>query len=95
MLKLNKVDEFRREAGNALFTKQQAMAITLQLLKREADEADEKAKAVLLKAIDKINIRYLDDTSTETDVLLDTFNVARLNSADILNAINMIIFECE
>lgn len=95
MLKLNKVDEFRREAANALFTKQQALAITLQLLKREADDADEETKAVLNKAIEKINVSYLDDTSTETDVLLDTFNVARLNSADILNAINVIIFECE
>lgn len=95
MLKLNKVDEFRREAANAIFTKQQALAITLQLLKREADDADEETKAVLNKAIEKINVSYLDDTSTETDVLLDTFNVARLNSADILNAINVIIFECE
>lgn len=35
MRTLKKLDEFRTEAGNALFTKSQAVAVTLRLLEME------------------------------------------------------------
>ena len=97
MRKLHKVDEFRTEAANALFTRQQAMAITLQLLQRElkSDENSEEDAAVLAKAIQRVSMQYLDATETETDQLLDVFQVARLTSDDILKAIQDIIFDVQ
>ncbi len=97
MRRLEKVDEFRREAQNALFTRQQAMAVTLQLLQRELkDETNTKEDVrVLSNAIQSISIKYLDSTETETDVLLDSFNVARLTADDILKAINDILFDVQ
>lgn len=94
MIKLDKVSEFRQEAANAVFTKQQALAITVQLLKSELlDTSDQSSIKILNSAIEKVNLNYLDSNKTKTDVLLDTFNVARLTSQDILNAIEQIIFE--
>lgn len=95
MRTLEKVDEFRREAGNAIFTRQQAMAVTLQLLTqelRDGDNTDQEA-ALLEKAIAKVDIKYIDATETATDLLLDSFNVARFSATDILKAIEDILFD--
>ena len=44
MRTLEAVDEFRREAGQALFTKQQAVAVTMNLLDTERKNPDKLAK---------------------------------------------------
>ena len=95
MRALEFVDEFRREAANALLTRQQAMAITLQLLTRELKEGENTPEEVeqLEKAIQKIDLRYLDATATQTDLLLDSFNVARFTTEDVLKAIDNIMFD--
>ena len=97
MRTLDKIDEFRTEAENALFTKQQALSITLKLLELELESPknDEEDKRILEAAIKRVNIRYLDATNTDTDNLLDAYNVARLTAEDILEAINVIIFEAK
>lgn len=97
MRKLEKVDEFRQEAKCAVFTRQQAMAITLQLLQRELknEENTKEDVRVLSNAIQSISIKYLDNTQTETDTLLDSFNVARLTADDILKAIEDIMFDVQ
>lgn len=95
MRSLDKIDEFRREAGSALFTKQQAIAVTLRLLELEiADPQNtDEEKQILTDAMRNINFTYLDATSSETDALLDSLSVARLTAENIIDAINVIIFE--
>lgn len=94
MRNLEKIDEFRREAGSALFTRQQAMGIATQLLQRELKESNSpEDAATLTAALQRMSMRYLDQTETETDALLDAFNVARLTADDVLKAINDVLFD--
>ncbi len=96
MRTLEKVDEFRREAKNAMFTKQQAVAVTMNLLEAErrcSKNTDEEMR-ILTDAMQKITFRYLDATETETDALLDSLSVARLSVEDIIAAIDAVIFDC-
>ena len=95
MRTLYKVDELRTEGSKAIFTKQQAVAVTLQLLKAEADFPDNTPEEtrILNDAMKKINFQYLDYTSSETDTMLDTLNVARFTTEDILSAIDNVVFE--
>ena len=55
MRTLQHIEEFKREASNALFTKQQAISITLRLLELEANdpEGNEEDRATLLEAMEK------------------------------------------
>lgn len=94
MRNLEKIDEFRREAGSAFFTRQQAMGIATQLLQRELKESNSpEDAATLTAALQRMSMRYLDQTETETDALLDAFNVARLTADDVLKAINDVLFD--
>lgn len=97
MRTLQKVDEFRREADKALFTKQQAVAVTMNLLEAERKNADnsEEETRILTDAMQKIAFRYLDATESETDALLDSLGVARLTSEDIIGAIDAVLFDCK
>lgn len=89
------VNEFKSEAANAVFTKQQAVAATLQLLQKEQmnpnntpEEAD-----LFVKAIAKAEFRYIDATTTETDRMLDTLGVARFTTQEITAAIDALLFD--
>lgn len=95
MRTLQHIEEFKREASNALFTKQQAISITLRLLELEANdpEGNEEDRATLLEAMEKTEFRYLDSTKTNTDQLLDSFGVARITAEDIVAAIDYILFD--
>lgn len=95
MRTLDKVDEFRVEASGALFTKQQAIAITLRLLEMESENPSNTAEEtqILQSALHKINFNYLDSTATQTDTMLDTLGVARLSADQIIAAIDNVIFE--
>lgn len=96
MRTLEAVDEFRREAGQALFTKQQAVAVTMNLLDTERKNPDntEEETRILTDAMNKITFRYLDATESGTDALLDQLNVARLTSENIIEAIEAVLFDC-
>ena len=76
MRTLTHLDEFRREAQNALFTKQQAISVTLRLL-------------------ELAEFRYIDQTKTETDRMLDECGVARITAQDIIEAINALLFDVQ
>ena len=91
------VDEFRREAANAVFTKQQAVSVTLQLLTLEMDEPgnSEEETALFRKALERAEFRYIDATKTQTDKMLDAIGVARFTTEDLVNAIEMIVFDAE
>ncbi len=94
MRTLSTIDEFQKEAPNAIFTKEQAMQISLKLLKKELDlAASENDCAVIRKAIEYFSFHYLDDTDTPTDTMLDSFHVARLTTNDIVTAINNVVFD--
>ncbi|MGI5894921.1 MAG: hypothetical protein ACOX6P_10060 [Candidatus Merdivicinus sp.] len=96
MRSLSILDEFKKEAPNAIFTKEQAMQISLKLLKKELDRTtSEEDAAVIRKAIEYFSFSYLDATETETDAMLDAFNVARLTTSDIVEAIQVVLFEAE
>lgn len=96
MRTLEKVNEFRNEAKYAMFTKQQAIAVTMNLLEAERrnPKNSEEDLRILNDAMQKITFRYLDATETETDVLLDSLGVARLSAEDIISAIHTVIFDC-
>lgn len=96
MRTLEKVDEFRREAKNAIFTKQQAVAVTLNLLdaERRCEKNTEEEMRILTEAMHKITFRYLDTTESETDAMLDSLGVARLTVDDIVEAIDAVLFDC-
>lgn len=95
MRQLKVIDEFRLEAKNALFTRQQAMAAAIQLLRRELAEGDNSPEDTdtLKKAIQKMGLRYLDETETQTDVMLEALGVPRLTTDDILKAVNDVLFD--
>ncbi|MFQ9873131.1 MAG: hypothetical protein ACLRVT_09145 [Oscillospiraceae bacterium] len=59
MRTLTHLDEFRREAQNALFTKQQAISVTLRLLELEknSQENTDQESAILLWWRNAISIR--------------------------------------
>ena len=91
------VDEFKKEAANALFTREQAMQVTLKLLARELESPANKPEEteVLKKAVEYFNFQHLDATVSETDGMLDAFNVPRLTTYDIVEAIKTVIFEAD
>ncbi|MEG0691535.1 MAG: hypothetical protein RR444_00440 [Oscillospiraceae bacterium] len=95
MRKLQIVDEFRQEAATSLFTKTQAMAITIRLLQLELAEPENTPDEirVLAAALQRFDFRYLDANTTKIDAILDSANVARLKSTDILSAIDTILFD--
>ena len=96
MQRLERLEEFKREAGGALFTKQQAVSVTLRLLElARKDATDERDQRVLADAMRRISFQYLDSTSTETDEMLDSLGVARLSADRIVEAIEYAIFESE
>lgn len=92
---LDSVTEFKTEAENAVFSKQQAVAATLQLLQKELNHPDnsEADAKVLSDAIAKAEFRYIDATTTETDRMLDGLGVARFTTDDIVNAIHSLLFD--
>ena len=97
MYSYSKIDEFRREADNALFTKEQALQVVgrlfdLQLVQPENSPEDIR---ILTAAKQKVNMSYFDATSTEIDQLLDAAAVARLTAANIADAIDVILFEAK
>ena len=50
---------------------------------------------MLQKAIEYFSVRYLDETQTETDAMLDAFNVARLSTDDIADGLKAVLFDAE
>ena len=97
MKTLNKIDEFRQEASNALFTKEQALEVTQRLFEMELSDPDnsEEEIRVIKSAMERISLNYMDMTASETDSILDACHVARLNSNDIANAIDMALMEAK
>ena len=95
MRTLNLVDEFRQEATQALFNKQQAIAVTYKLLEMELANPANSAQdqAILAAAAQRVSIRYLDQTQTGTDQLLDSLGVARFTAQNITDALKTLIFE--
>lgn len=95
MRMLTFIDEFRSEASKAIFTKEQALAVMQKLLQKEiADPQNtEKELKQLEEALAKVDVRYVDATSTETDMMLDEMNVARLTADEIVAALENILFE--
>lgn len=94
MKTLKIIDEFRVEAKEALFTKQQAVAITLRLLQAELAAAeDAQDRETLSKALQNITFSYLDATATPIDEMLDEVGVARFTSEQIISAIQNVIFD--
>lgn len=91
------VSEFQTEAANAVFTKQQAISATLQLLTKEWNDPGNtpEEKSVLENAIQRAEFRYIDATKSETDRMLDAIGVARFTTQDIVNAIQAIVFDAE
>ena len=95
MRTLHTVHEFQEEASSAIFTKQQAVAVTLRLLELEMldpENTDEETQ-LFADALKKAEFRYLDMTKTATDSILDSLNVARFTASDIVRAINDILFD--
>ncbi|MCI8601620.1 MAG: hypothetical protein HFE45_08555 [Oscillospiraceae bacterium] len=92
---LTHVNEFKNEAANAVFTKQQAVAATLQLLEQERQSPENSAADTELftRALARAEYRYLDATKTDTDRMLDGLGVARFTTADIVEAINALLFD--
>ncbi len=95
MRNLELVEEFRREAQHALFTKQQAVVVTLRLLEAERNNESntEEEQKILSDAMQRINFHYLDTTSSRTDEILDAAGVARLSADNIADAIDVVVFE--
>ncbi len=89
------IDEFKKEAANAMFTKQQAVAATLQLLTAECTKAENSQNDVKIfkAAIEKAEFKYIDSTTTGTDAMLDSLGVARFTAEEIVNAINALLFD--
>ena len=92
MRTLNSVSEFQTEAANAVFTKQQAISATLQLLTKEWNDP---GNTPVENAIQRAEFRYIDATKSETDRKLDAIGVARFTTQDIVNAIQAIVFDAE
>ncbi len=94
MRTLRKIEEFRKEASNALFTHQQALCVARKLFELElnGDNSPEDMR-ILQGALQRLDIRYFDATSTEIDAVLDAAGVARLTADNIADAIDVMIFE--
>ena len=97
MRSLKKIEEFRREASNALFTKEQAIVVATKLFELELSQPDlgENDRNVLENALSRISLRYFDTTETETDAILDAAGVARLTVNDIADAMDVMLFEAQ
>ncbi len=97
MRTLYKLEEFKREAGEALFTKQQAVAVTLRLLELELNDPQnsEEDRRILSDAMKKATFSYLDSTQTEIDALLDSVGAARISASSVADAVSRIIFDVE
>ncbi|MGI5856122.1 MAG: hypothetical protein ACOX64_06640 [Candidatus Merdivicinus sp.] len=97
MRSLNAINEFKREAPNAIFTKEQALQITLKLLSKELNDPtnSDNETAVLKRAVEHFTFQHLDATATETDAMLDAFNVARITTSDIVEGIKAVLFEAD
>ena len=97
MRQLKTVQEFQEEARNAIFTKRQAIAVTLRLLEMELKNPNNTPEdiRILNGALKQAEFGYLDMTKTETDNLLDSLDVARFTVADIVNAITHILFDVQ
>ena len=97
MRQLTAVLEFQEEAANAVFTKQQAVAATLQLLRREENDPVNTAEetALFAAAVGRAEFRYIDATNTETDRMLDAIGVARVTAADVVRAIHDLLFDLQ
>ena len=97
MRSLNAINEFKREAPNAVFTKDQALQITLKLLTKELNDPSnsENERDVLKRAVEHFSFQHLDTTISETDAMLDAFNVARITTSDIVEGIKTVLFEAD
>lgn len=97
MRTLNSISEFQTEAAHAVFTKQQAISATLQLLTKEWNAPDNtpEEKTVLENALKRAEFRYIDATKSDTDRMLDDIGVARFTTQDIVSAIQAIVFDAE
>ncbi|MDO5602238.1 MAG: hypothetical protein Q4G07_05660 [Oscillospiraceae bacterium] len=98
MRNCTKIDEFKQEAQHALFTKQQAISVVTRLLQLEAADNENhtpEEQRQLQDAAARVDFTYLDFTATGTDTMLDSFGVARITAEDILNALNVVLFEVE
>ena len=97
MKQLKTVQEFQEEARNAIFNKEQAVAVTLRLIEMELKNPDNSPEDVriLTNALKQAEFGYLDMTKTETDKLMDSLDVARFTVSDIVNAIHHILFDVE
>lgn len=95
MRNLDFVEEFRREAQHALFTKKQAVAVTMRLLETELNSGSntEEERKILEGAMQRIDFHYLDTTSSRTDEILDAADVARISAENIADAIDVVVFE--
>ncbi len=95
MRNLEFVEEFRQEAQHALFTKKQAVAVTMRLLEEELknDANTEEEQKILEGAMQRIDFHYLDTTNSLTDEILDAADVARINAENIADAIDVVVFE--
>lgn len=71
------------------------MAITIRLLQLELakSDADTEDARILSSALQKFDFNYLDANTTQIDSILDSANVARLSSVDVLGAIETVIFD--
>ncbi len=89
------IDEFKIEAANAMFTKQQAVAATLQLLTLESKKSTntEKDVEIFNAALKKAEFKYIDATQTGTDAMLDSLGVARFTAQEIVSAIETLLFD--
>lgn len=98
MRNCTKIDEFKQEAQNALFTKQQALSVVTRLLQLEAADTENHTETEcqqLQDAAARVDFTYLDFTSSETDTMLDSFGVARITTEDIVKALDVVLFEVE
>ena len=97
MRTLERIREFQQEAAGAVFTKQQAVSVTLQLLQQEAaDPANSpEERAVFARAQERAEFRYIDATKTETDRMLDAIGVARFTVQDIVDGLDALLFDVQ
>jgi len=97
MRMLSHVDEFKSEASKALFTKHQAMTITLKLLQEEISDFNSTKQdiEILREAMRRVHVSYLDAATTKTDLMLDSLGVARLTAEDIALAIETMLYEIQ
>ena len=97
MRPLRHLEEFQREASGALFTKQQAVTVTLRLLESEqrAPENTPQETRLFTDAMQKVEYRYLDATQTATDRLLDSLSVPRFTADQIIQALENVLFDVQ